>query len=236
LIRIVVLLALALPAATAFGREISGVVKHVQDGDSFILRDPAGGEITVRLAECDAPERHQPYADEARAHLRRLIEDRVVDVLTNQSDRYGRVVGRVYRGPVDVNAAMVEAGFAWAHLKYLTDRDFLRLEAAARENRRGLWADRNKPLEPWVFRQQTPLDGDSETESGLSRDGDCVIKGNINREGTKLYHVPGSRSYAKTRVSVARGERWFCTEQEAQAAGWRPAEKTEKTEETEETE
>ena len=49
----------------------------------------------------------------------------------------------------------------------------------------------------------------------------CLIKGNINREGEKIYHVPGSRSYDETRIDVDRGERWFCTEADALNEGWR---------------
>ena len=51
--------------------------------------------------------------------------------------------------------------------------------------------------------------------------GRCTIKGNISDNG-RIYHVPGSRSYEATRIDEAKGERWFCTEQEARAAGWRP--------------
>jgi hypothetical protein len=46
-----------------------------------------------------------------------------------------------------------------------------------------------------------------------------VIKGNISSSGERIYHVPGQRYYDKTRIDVLQGERWFCTEQEAIAAG-----------------
>ena len=51
----------------------------------------------------------------------------------------------------------------------------------------------------------------------------CVIKGNIARDGERIYHVPGGQSYPRTRIDTAQGERWFCTEEEARAAGWRRA-------------
>ncbi len=54
----------------------------------------------------------------------------------------------------------------------------------------------------------------------LPSDG-CMIKGNISSSG-RIYHVPGSDSYDKTRIDGSKGERWFCTEAEAKAAGWRP--------------
>ena len=52
--------------------------------------------------------------------------------------------------------------------------------------------------------------------------GDCLIKGNVSDNG-QIYHLPGGRSYPGTRINEAQGERWFCTEAEAQAAGWRAA-------------
>ena len=55
----------------------------------------------------------------------------------------------------------------------------------------------------------------------LPRDG-CYIKGNINGEGARIYHVPGASSYENTVIDADKGERWFCTEAEARSAGWRP--------------
>jgi hypothetical protein len=49
----------------------------------------------------------------------------------------------------------------------------------------------------------------------------CVIKGNISMSGERIYHVPGQRYYDETRIKPAYGERWFCSEEEARAAGWR---------------
>ena len=49
----------------------------------------------------------------------------------------------------------------------------------------------------------------------------CDIKGNINRDGEMIYHVPGGRWYEQTRIDESAGERWFCSEDKAQEAGWR---------------
>lgn len=49
----------------------------------------------------------------------------------------------------------------------------------------------------------------------------CVIKGNINTRRDRICHLPGDHYYDRTRISTAHGERWFCSEQEARAAGWR---------------
>ena len=58
----------------------------------------------------------------------------------------------------------------------------------------------------------------SEAAAGGERP--CPIKGNISSAG-KIYYVPGSAAYAKTLVDEAKGERWFCSEDDAVAAGWR---------------
>jgi hypothetical protein len=50
----------------------------------------------------------------------------------------------------------------------------------------------------------------------------CRIKGNISiATGQRIYHIPGQAYYSATGISLAHGERWFCSEVEAQAAGWR---------------
>jgi micrococcal nuclease len=53
------------------------------------------------------------------------------------------------------------------------------------------------------------------------RRAECLIKGNISSRGERMYHVPGQRYYDKTQINWSKGERWFCTEQEAVDAGWR---------------
>jgi hypothetical protein len=51
--------------------------------------------------------------------------------------------------------------------------------------------------------------------------GTCNIKGNVSTRGERIYHVPGQKYYDETRISASHGERWFCSEEEARAAGWR---------------
>lgn len=52
---------------------------------------------------------------------------------------------------------------------------------------------------------------------------ECLIKGNISSQGEKIYHVPGGASYNRTVIDPELGEQWFCSEEEAVAAGWRKA-------------
>jgi hypothetical protein len=65
-------------------------------------------------------------------------------------------------------------------------------------------------------------EGGLESVSGLM-EFDCDIKGNISWTGQRIFHVQGQEGYAETRINPTSGERWFCSEDEARAAGWRKA-------------
>jgi len=56
-----------------------------------------------------------------------------------------------------------------------------------------------------------------------SSGGGELVKGNINARSDRIYHVPGGASYASVAIDADRGERFFCSAAEAEAAGWRPA-------------
>ena len=94
--------------------------------------------------------------------------------------------------------------------------DYVSDETAVKAACRGVW--RGEFVEPSRWRRGERLEA-----AAASNAGDCRIKGNISRKGTRIYHVPGGAFYARTRIDTAKGERWFCSEAQAQAAGWRRA-------------
>ena len=51
----------------------------------------------------------------------------------------------------------------------------------------------------------------------------CTIKGNISKKGERIYHLPGQENYDDIVITLSKGERWFCSEEEAVNAGWRKA-------------
>jgi hypothetical protein len=53
----------------------------------------------------------------------------------------------------------------------------------------------------------------------------CEIKGNISTKASreKIYHLPSNQYYGRTVIDPGKGEKWFCTEEEARANGWRRA-------------
>ena len=114
---------LALLAAPLLAAEYAGRVVAVQDGDSLTLLVPDGAsyqQVKVRLGEIDTPESRQPYGQRAKQALSDLAFGQQARVVVQDTDRYGRTVGRVYVGGVDVNAEMVKQGAAWVYRKCVT--------------------------------------------------------------------------------------------------------------------
>ena len=190
---------------TLYGRAID-----VRDGDTLmVLMEQT--QYEVRLAEIDTPEMDQPWGREAKLALRNKIIGQALRVDVIDVDDYGRAVGRAWLGPRDINRELVAEGHAWVYRRHLRDRSLLDDEQAARRTNQGLWQLDN-PVAPWAWRQ-----GKRVTSAG------CSIKGNIASDGERVYHRPGQKYYQETKISTAKGERWFCSEAEARAAGWRAA-------------
>ncbi len=208
-----VLAGFVLSGAAAAGPD--GLV-HVIDGDTIRVSSE-----TVRLHGIDAPEIDQdctrPDGEKwacgrwSAQEVHRLFEGRRATCETMETDRYGRTVARCEVNGRDMGAAIVESGLATAFRRY--SDDYVEIEKAAILAGRGIFGSDLDP--PAEFRAMEPV-------APQQAPGRCVIKGNISSSG-RIYHVPGQEHYAKTRVNEARGERWFCTEAEARAAGWRKA-------------
>jgi endonuclease YncB( thermonuclease family) len=154
-LRRAVLALFLLSAAPASAEEILGRVVAIHDGDTLTLLNADQEQVRVRLAEIDTPEASQPWGNRARQALAAMVARKDIRVVVADIDRYGRTVGRVYVGAVDVNAELVRQGSAWIYRQYMHDRALLTLEADARTARRGLWslpvADQ---VPPWTWRRQ----------------------------------------------------------------------------------
>jgi hypothetical protein len=58
---------------------------------------------------------------------------------------------------------------------------------------------------------------------GIDADLPCDIKGDISNNGEKIYYHLGQQMYDATVVNPKYGETWFCSYEEAEAAGWKPS-------------
>ena len=208
-------------SATPVGLE-EAPVTNVVDGDTIdVLIE--GRELRVRYIGIDTPETVDPrrpvgcFGREASERNRQLVEGRSVGLEqdVSETDQFGRLLRYVWVDGQMVNAALIEEGYATAatfppDVKYADL--FASLQGQAREADRGLWSACATPEPPPTTDGACDFSGSDEP----------VIKGNISlRTGEKIYHVPGGEYYDQTVIDEVKGERWFCTEAGAVAAGWR---------------
>jgi len=131
----------------------------IKDGDTIeVLYDKKS--IILRLAHIDCPEirKHQPFGWAAKKFTSDMCFMQVVQVENNgKLDTYKRLIAVITNGKSkNVNKELVKAGLAWHFLKYSKDKTYHELEAIARQNKIGLWADEN-PIPPWNWRKPKKL-------------------------------------------------------------------------------
>jgi endonuclease YncB( thermonuclease family) len=234
------MLALLLPASSGWAANAA-----VKDGATL---EAAG--ISYRLDGVDAPEFDQVCLDdhadpwtcgvEARDQLTKLIGARGVHCEDLGADK---VLAKRRAGlctvdgeSTSLNQLLVRQGFA-LNADPSAKSAFKDDETAARNDRRGLW--RGCFVAPQEFRHGKKdgtllgaacrTDKDREIRQVLfpeepAAPPDCSIKakfavrarvtGNLG-----VYHLQGCRSYAP----LTKPDRWFCSEDDAQAAGFRRA-------------
>lgn len=213
-------------SSSASAAPIMGIAQAI-DGDSLQV-----GNQQIRLFGVDAPEAEQnckrgiqswPCGEEAAAKLRQLVTGRDVFCIPVNIDQYDRAVARCRANGKDVNAAMVESGLATAYRRY--SMDYVPFEDRAKAAKRGLWSGTFTPPSDYRHAQQGSEAVAPDRRTSRRRisapapafRGGCVIKGNQGSNGW-IYHLPGMPYYQQTRA-----EQMFCSEADAQAAGYRRA-------------
>ena len=213
-------------ALQAQAETLSGRARVI-DGDTLAISGQR-----VRLNGIDAPETRQtcsrdgsPWAcgKASTQAMRQLIGQNPVRCEVSNRDKYGRAIGACFVQDTDLQQQLVRQGLALAYRKYSTR--YVSDEGAARAAGVGLWSGDFVP--PWEWRKQRDRVRQPARKPSVRRPQSpaapaCRIKGNISSSG-RIYHVPGGQYYAQTRINTSNGERWFCSEAEARAAGWRRA-------------
>lgn len=192
----------------------------------------------------EATSRMQSLVQSKQVHL-------VADPTQVDRDRYHRLVRYVVLPDgTDVSQAMIAGGFGREYTyaaAYGKQDTFRTAQTQAKSAKLGLWgacsydaafnpasavpsATAPAPFVPPSTSTQPPAPRPTArptarptTPPPAAEPAGCSIKGNINSEGEKIYHLPGQSAYDKTKITTSKGERWFCSEQEARDAGWRRA-------------
>ena len=226
------------PSEAKVVRVIDGVTIEVEhEGERFLVRY-LGVSIPASADLAEASEFNQFIAQGKTVVL--SSEDAGVD-FDGAHLRYVFIDGEMVNLKL-LNGGWVEvAQFPASFEKF---EEFFKAESLARTEGRGIWSvEASSPVPssseatPQISRPtpsptQNFVGGTLPARPGSpsGSGGGCefygsdtpVIKGNVDqRSGELLYHVPGSLFYSTTVVEPGQGDRWFCTEAEAQALGWK---------------
>ena len=183
------------------------------------------GATTVKLTGIDPPEAEQRCGTAARgwrcaaaaeAALSRLAGGRTVTCRLGAADGPDRVLGQCALGDSDIGAELVRQGYVFAHGGLLAR--YASQEREARSAKAGMWAagDAERPT---AYRAKLWEEAKRRAPEG------CPIKGQV-AGSARTYVLPWSPDYDRARVQKTRGERWFCSEQEAEAAGFKAAQRS----------
>jgi endonuclease YncB( thermonuclease family) len=226
---------LSLPLA-AHAADVSGLPK-IHDGDTLQI-----AHTKIRLAGIDAPSADQLCLNNkgerwtcgaaARDALIHHADKKTWTCHTLHVNRFGRAVAKCAVDGEDIQQWLVTNGWALSvpHMSH----DYDAVQKAAREAKVGMWA--GAFIAPWDWRvrnKTTAILGAvkppptarrillASASGPVAPSPDCTIKGNVNRSGVCIYHKPTSRWYAQIKMKISKGTRWFCSVEEAEAAGCR---------------
>ncbi|MCD5381269.1 MAG: thermonuclease family protein [Candidatus Pacebacteria bacterium] len=197
------------------------LVEYVVDGDTLEIEN----DIRLRLIGVDTPERDQCGFTEARLFLKEMVDGKHIRIEKDisGSDLYDRLLRYVYLPSDDVqdddvfiNEALLRAGHART-LAVAPDNRYRYLFSAAQEeakrDKKGMWG-KCPGLETKEERQADSQPTDTQ----------CTIKGNISEKSFgRTYFVEGCANYNRVKVDIGKGEKYFCTEEEAEEAGFERA-------------
>jgi endonuclease YncB( thermonuclease family) len=226
---------LVLPAMAA-AADITGIPK-IREGDQITI-----GNSRIRLGGIDAPAVDQLCLNHngerwtcgaaARDELIKHVDNKSWTCHVTQTDRRGRQIARCEVDGEDIQKWMVKSGWALSYVRFSHDYDAD--EKAARDAKAGMW--QGAFIAPWDWRvrnKKTSILGAAKApdnantillasaSGSVAPSPDCTIKGNVNRSGECIFHQPTSRWYAKIEMKISKGTRWFCSVDEAEAAGCR---------------
>ena len=210
----------------------------VVDGDTIRIIYKGSSE-KVRLLLIDTPETNhdtlgeQPYGPEAKEFTKQLFagQDEVyLEFDVSYRDKYKRLLAYVYtQDGISVQEQLLKSGLA--RVAYIYDPNtkhvdrFKSIQKTAQQSAIGIWSVEdyvtNRGYDKEAYDETTGKSSDEYQkieDTTITNQNRCDIKGNINAKGNKIYHMPGQLDYENT---VA--EEMFCTEEEAEVAGFIPA-------------
>lgn len=209
------------------GKTETVTLERVVDGDTLKVRFKNGVTESVRLLLVDTPETShpnlpvQPFGEDAKSFVQRWLHEGkeiLLEYDVGRYDRYQRTLAYVWVDGSMLNEQLLRRGLGRVAYVYAPNTqhldDFRETEQSARLEELGIWSLENYVTDRGFDHERV----NSGTRESRDVTNECDIKGNINSSGEKIFHVPGGASYEQTIPEVI-----FCTEKEADEAGFRKA-------------
>ena len=220
-------------------------VVSITDGDTIKVRINDRVEA-VRFLLVDTPETshprlgEQPFGQEAKAFTKQMLEGETVQLEKDVSDRdkYNRLLYYLYVDGKSVQEELLRNGLARVAYVYVPNTKYVdryyEIQKEAQKKGVGIWSIENYAQEDGFHEEvvkgnHESLKSDANENGGDQSSavplGECNIKGNISSSGDKIYHMPGQRYYEVTKIDESKGEKFFCSAQEAEQAGFRASQR-----------
>jgi len=211
------------------------LVERVVDGDTFVIQN----NERVRFINIDAPEKGECYFEESKQALKNLIEGKYVKLIkdVSEKDDYDRLLRYVILPSTQIdNGSQVRkpaTGSSGDDLlvdKYLAKNGFAKYMAAPPNNQyrdlisSAMWSAYDNQIGMWKACGYQPDNIQKRQQDEGPENPKCIIKGNISEKSFgKTYLIPGCDNYNSVKIDTRKGEQYFCTEKEAEKAGFRKA-------------
>lgn len=155
----------------AWAETIQCKVTELLDGNTIKCLPENKEEINVKLYQIGAPKSGQPYGQEAKQALLRMILGKNISIENKNNDFHQNIIGVIYlytsifssdsacaenrriSENVDINLKMIKQGYAQYYSVDGENREYQREAKNARKSKRGLWAAPN-PIPSWKYRMQ----------------------------------------------------------------------------------
>lgn len=203
------------------------IVVKVSDWDTIHFQKDWKRYVT-RLIWIDSPENTttrfwhtERLWNEAKIYLNDLILNKEITIEYDHSqariDKYWRHLVYVFYKWENINKKIIEEGLAKEYTynkAYKYQKEFKQAEEKAKKSKKWIWS---------LTKEETKKVINNISDHSNMPSTTCNIKWNINSKKEKIYHYPWCKSYNKTKISLNKWERYFCSNKEAENAGWRVA-------------
>lgn len=118
-------------------QEQKALVTKITDGDTFTIQN----NLKIRLKGINAPEKSMLYYEESTQFLEDSISNQIINLVSSEKDKYGRIIAYVFLDRQLINKQILEQGYA--NLYYYQKDDYYeelkQAEEDARNKEIGIW-------------------------------------------------------------------------------------------------